>query len=230
MGYVIGVSHCKADPRRVDSLKRLGIRPDFIEDTPGHHSVWAPKMWRTTGAIAHNAGASHCVFLQDDVTVHGDFPLREDVVCLHTPHPRFKAAFDAGYSWASSVDGMVGNGYIIPLGILVEFLRFREEEFLPEVLIELNEDAQIGLFCMATNRRIYHPLPSPIDHDTSIPSTWGADGHLHRRPCVPWNAKRGTKRVEGVADIGRIYPKENWRLVTHLKTPMVRRAYELGRL
>lgn len=229
MAYVIGVSHKKNDPRRVESLKRVPY--DFVEDTPGHHSVWAPRMWRA--ALA--AGTEHCVFLQDDVICHTrNFQpyCIDHIVCLHTPHPRFGGAFAAGCLWARSVDGLVGNGYILPRAILEEFLVFRASVFLPEVLKDLNEDAQISLFAMATDRRIWHPLPSPIDHDTSIPSTWGADHHANRRPCAPWEGVRG--RTNGqIADVGRIYPAEHWRLLTHFRpeaSGMVERAYVLSKL
>lgn len=236
MGYVIGISHKASDPRRVESLARLRNSvdwqfPDFVEDTPGHHSVWAPRMWQR----ALNTSIEHCVFLQDDVILH-HINFRpyclDEIVCLHTPHTKFIDAWHLGYDWATSVDGLVGNGYIFPRHVLEEFLTFRSEVMYPEVLEELNEDAQINLFAMATDRRISHPLPSPIDHDTSIPSTWGADNHPNRKPCAPWNAVRAVGvRMNGAYDVGRIYPREHWRLLTHLRSGRhVERAYRLAKL
>jgi hypothetical protein len=39
---------------------------------------------------------------------------------------------------------------------------------------------------MATDRVVWHPTPTIIDHDVDLKSTYGNDRHLYRRPQVTW--------------------------------------------
>ena len=52
---------------------------------------------------------------------------------------------------------------------------------------KIGEDSLLGLWCTVTGRRIWNPLPTIIDHDTELPSTYGHENHAHRRPLVRWD-------------------------------------------
>jgi hypothetical protein len=60
----------------------------------------------------------------------------------------------------------------------------------------LSEDTMLGLWCAVTRRKVYHPIPTPIDHDTSIPSTYGNDEHHYRKPLVTWRDAPAGARLD----------------------------------
>jgi hypothetical protein len=42
------------------------------------------------------------------------------------------------------------------------------------------------MWCIAEGHDVWHPIPTIIDHDTTIASTYANDDHAHRRPTVTW--------------------------------------------
>jgi hypothetical protein len=89
---------------------------------------------------------------------------------------------------------------------------------------------------MATDHRIYHPLPSPIDCP-DLKSTWGADEHPYRKPVVCYKDTSFPQEwSDAVEDIGLIYEQEFWRLRGHLtkkaveRYDVVRKMYALAPL
>lgn len=48
----------------------------------------------------------------------------------------------------------------------------------------------IGLWCATTGRKVYHPLPTIVDHDVNLVSTYGNDNHENRRSTVRWDIKK----------------------------------------
>lgn len=210
MTIALGIPHCPWKPERVQSLARLfeqlGIGG---EDTsaPPHHCrvfgelgptralVWAQKLW----AWGAEVDADYFLTLQDDVEVAPNFwaaleamlrVLPDEVIGLHTSHPLAPELCRDDVRWVTTSDGLQGVGYVMPRKLLVEFREWlashvKDLEGYPE-----GEDTLIGLWCLATGRRIYHPVPTIIDHDTSIASAYGNDRHGNRRPTVVWkNAK-----------------------------------------
>lgn len=91
----------------------------------------------------------------------------------------------------------------MPHGLLVEFLEWREAR-LERVKTgdngkPINEDTLLGLWHLITNRRVFHPLPTPIDHDVELASTYpGNDQHANRRPLVRWDSFPGKNPGESV--------------------------------
>jgi hypothetical protein len=91
----------------------------------------------------------------------------------------------------------------------VDFLLWRQE--LRQGAVEsVTEDTLLGCFCLSTGHRIWHPIPTIIDHDTSIESTYGNEAHEHRRPSVTWKdsvlADAGEFwRPRSVPHLGRFY-------------------------
>lgn len=247
MKLALSITHAAHRPERVASFERLrsqvGSTWDFVhvESDPMPCHEWSLRQWQW----ALDCGADATVFLQDDVTVCERFHEvaaaiaeagRDRIVCLHSNHPRAAALAEAGHHWYTSADGLVGNGYILGRAQLEGLLHFRRACVVDPA--DWNEDTLIDAYAMATEQRIYHCVPSPIDHDTSLPSTWGADHHAHRRPyarIVPDMHAIDWTIPDGVLHVGRIYMGNHWRLVTDTTSQareeldLVKIAYRLSR-
>ena len=63
----------------------------------------------------------------------------------------------------------------------------------------MNEDGLFGLFCAANRIPILHPIPTLVDHDSTLPSLVGHDQHTHRNPLVTWRAV--TEDGDGLAGL-----------------------------
>ena len=124
-----------------------------------------------------------------------------------------------GVRWASTADGLVGLGYVFPRKVLGEFLDWRPKNLRPGGAQELAEDSHINIWAISTGRRILHPIPTVIDHDTRIASTNFAQ--TAGRPRVRWSdggicgwTDEDLKRPDfwkGRAQhLGRQYAKTHW--------------------
>lgn len=158
---------------------------------------WSERMWKRSA----ETDATHCLFLQDDVEVAPRFwaALRaivetrpDDIIGLEVAHPIARPLAGEDVRLFTTADMLVGPGYVIPRDVLVEFLIWRAEKLRDGWRTAaggkpaITEDTMIGVFALTTGRRIVHPIPTIIDHDTSIPSTYGNDWHTNRRPHVTW--------------------------------------------
>lgn len=203
--FALGLPHTPWRPERAESFQRLmkelggperlheqGCTSAHVFDEKVPNWSWSADMWQW-GA---ERDASHFLTLQDDAKTAPDFwaQLREiveerpdDVIGLEVVHPAAPLLARAGVRWFSTSDCLVGVGYVVPRGILQEFLRWRATALKPGALERINEDTLLGLFCSVTGRRIYHPIPTVIDHDVSVPSTYKNDQHALRRPLVRWD-------------------------------------------
>lgn len=159
---------------------------------------WSERMWRW----AVEQDCTHCLFLQDDVRVAPNFwaALRamleahpDAIIGLQTLHP-IGAALFAGERkrWVTTSDGLVGVGYCWPREELAKFLDWRKECLEPTAFeftggkVNLSEDTMQGIYCLVTGRRIFHPMPTIMDHDTALGSTYGNDDHEARRSPLVW--------------------------------------------
>lgn len=241
--FALAMPHTPWVPARVSSFRRLcdqicvggfSSYQIFTEKKP--NMQWAQDLWRW-GA---GQSTTHLLQLQDDVVVCPNFwdRLREVVVdrpdepiCLVTPHEAFRDLFAAGCSWGSSHDGMVGVGWAAPVSWIQDLLRFVAEDMRPEAVAAHSEDSTMSLFAMATKQPIWHCLPSLVDHDLSVPSTYGHDGldakmrGISQRPTVPFTQYDGRPRPHS-GTIGCVYDSERWRLRTYL-TPEAVRKYRV---
>lgn len=222
--------------------KQLGIAPEdterpkfqpfanlYLEMTDrAPNAVWSEKMWWW----AVDTGADWCLFLQDDVEVAPNFwpalramlqalgpasdigPRPVDVMCLEVAQPAAQALYDDGARWLTTSDALIGVGYVIRRKALAEFLEWRASKLKPGALDKggLTEDTMLGIWCLVTGRRIWGPLPTIIDHDTTIASTYGNDQHTNRRPLVRWDTvgphdleSKATWTEGPVRHIGRFY-------------------------
>jgi len=106
-------------------------------------------------------------------------------VALFSPHPLAREIARMGGRWHRTRAWVMGNGYLLSRAFLSEFVPWViANEARARVTCE---DALIGAFCVETARDVFHPLPSIVDHDVSVPSTNGADSTGHRRATVHWS-------------------------------------------
>jgi hypothetical protein len=199
--FTLAIPHASWEPSRVASLDRLLAQLRTPKDTtlrifsdrePNH--VWSVKVWRSLLELPENQ-ATHLLQLQDDCQVNPDsfwadltqivatFP--NEIIGLESVHPISEKIHATGaVPWYTTTDGLIGVAYVLPRPVVVRLLDWRINSLRADAAKKLNEDQLIGLFCATTNRRIYHPVPTIVDHDTQIPSTYGNDAHSFRRPAV----------------------------------------------
>jgi hypothetical protein len=192
----LGISHTPWIPERVESLARLrATLPDppavrvFGDRAPNWS--WSESMWRW----ALETDADYHLFLQDDVTVAPNFwpalqamlhAVPDEIIGVEAAHPGGRTIARDGGRWYTTADMLIGPGYVMPRESLHAFLEWRKTSLARGALQAIDEDTMIGVFALATRRRIWHPVPTIIDHDTSVASTYGHDNHKNRRPSVLW--------------------------------------------
>ena len=187
--FALSVSHCPWIGGRAKSMENLrhalGIEGESCVGADAYHEErerapwwwWSESMWRWAASQDHT---THAVLLQDDAiaTPHA-WPILSamvaarptDVISLHCLHPAAMTLAREGVRWASTCDGLVGLGYVFPRQALVDFLAWRPKNLRPGGAQELAEDSHINIWAISTGRRILHPLPTVLDHDTSVGST-----------------------------------------------------------
>lgn len=182
----VGASLVARDERAAPWIASSRI---FNEREPNHS--WSRKMW----AWAHEQStATHALFLQDDVWPAGNFwpALRamvkaapDEIIGLEAAHPAGAALARRGARWYATRAWLIGPGYVFPRELLGELLRWRARQPRMRIL-NTNEDSLINEWCVETGRRVLHPIPTIINHDITIASTYANDTHTHRRPTVMW--------------------------------------------
>lgn len=215
--FSLAISHTPWIDVRRHSLLRLraqlygpGDAPETLVyrvfDERAPNDVWSLQMWEWAAA----QDVDWCLFLQDDAIVSPHFwedlqrvcARAEDAVCeiigLQAPHPAAKLLADEGvHAGFTTCDGVVGVGYAIRRRTLGDFLFWRARQLDklypqgcggdPSERCAVTEDTLLGLFAAATHLDVYHPIPTIVDHDTSIPSEYGNDTDKHRRSTVRWD-------------------------------------------
>ena len=190
----LGIPHCSWLAERVATLDRLltqlGEKGDhfrlFTDREPNWS--WSPKLW----GWALETGADYLLQLQDDAIVCHTFwtdlhamldEHPDQIIGLETAHPLARFLYEQDYRWCTTADGLIGVGYVLPRAVLDEFMKWRAS--LPEGATKrITEDTLIGLFAYVTGRKIYHPIPTIIDHDVTVRSVYNNDAHPNRRPSV----------------------------------------------
>jgi hypothetical protein len=229
----LAIPHTPWIPERVKSLARLEsqlgslmgpgpIRPDWTPwGGPGRlfagrepNWSWSEKLW-TWGIETE---CDYLLQLQDDAIVGPDFwaDLRtmlhwvpDQIIGLESVHPASRLIHDQGGSWYTTSDGLIGVGYAFPRPALIEFDHWRKTRLRAGSRQQINEDTLVNLFCLSTGRRVWHPVPTIIDHDIALASTYGNDLHTHRAPIITTvrGAKSGTWYSDSrpVPHMGRFY-------------------------
>jgi hypothetical protein len=207
ISFALGIPHT---PWKVDRAKSYRRMMEVVSNAPlrtmavdsaGYHYCrtftdraanwqWSGAMWRW----AVEADASHFLSLQDDVIPSPNFwpELRsmvdaypDQVIGLESVHPACKDAHSRGDRMITTSDGLVGVGYVLPTYQLAQFLEWRAS-LIKGAVESITEDSLLCMWCVVTGRRVYHPVPTIIDHDVTLASTYGNDKHAHRQPLVTW--------------------------------------------
>lgn len=206
----LAVSHTPWVPDRVESMARLREQLGTVKDDLGYMRDPLPPIetyyectekapvhyWAET---MHRWGAekpsSHIVFLQDDITIAPNFyeALRamvdthpDDIIGLESVHPGAMSLARAGARGYTTSDGLIGVGYVFPRSVLIEKLAWQTYDVKSGGVEAVTEDCLINMFAISSGRRIWHPCPTIIKHDTSLASTYGNDDHVYREPSVTW--------------------------------------------
>lgn len=194
---VLCVPHAAHVESRIPSMERLrgqiGNWPDpYIEIThKGPHWEWAMKLWEAGRDACDGDPNSTFITIQDDVTIPENFydvlqavftAVPDKIVAGLTPHAVAREIARGGGRWMRTRSWILGNMYSIPGAMMPEFYDYAERNLAS--LRMTCEDQFTARFCVETGRDTWHPLPSLVEHDTSVPSTWGADDSMHRRAIV----------------------------------------------
>jgi len=172
--------------------KYLKAYREFTDKMPCHE--WSAAEW----SWALESGATHHLFLEDDVELAPGFldALRAmiaanpaAIIGLEAAHPDTPKLYAAGHTCYTTKDGLIGVGYCLPHAALTEFLAWRSD-LPPGAVEEITQDTLIDVWALITKRFIWHPVPTIIDHDTSLASTFGNDAHANRRPLVTWRSRK----------------------------------------
>lgn len=193
MRYLI--AHAPHAPGRKASNERLvtdleignGVSPydlDVIESPgPEHAAIWARRVWEFADGFA-----DHVCILNDDVTLAPNFVDRleravaavpDECLSLHASNPNVAAVTGA---WARCYH-YSGPAVVLPPGAARALLDYVYT--LPwSLLSRANEDNIANEWAWSRQRPFWYLLPSPVTHDTSVPSTLGYDAHPYRVPVV----------------------------------------------
>src|SRR6516162_10600551 len=194
--FSLAIPHAPWVEGRTASLERLMMSLDiannwdickydllFADKEPNH--VWSRRMW-TWGAARET---THFLTLQDDAIVCEEFwyniflvvkAFPDSVIGLHAAHPASKAALVDGASYYTTRDYLVGVGYCLPTELLAEFLDWRDNSLRDGWETEITEDTLLAMWCACTGRKIVHPIPALVTHDTGLKSAYGNDRHDNR--------------------------------------------------
>lgn len=208
----LGLPHCPWDPHRTKSFARLrgqlGITANsdtcehahdvavFADVGPQPNWVWSGKLWDWAAGLPSEgpAAPTHLLQVQDDVVVAPAFwgilnamltAVPDQIISLFTIYPHAQQLSQMGARWMTTTDWMTGPAYVMPMADLRAFHVWRAA-LRPGAIQAVNEDTLLGLFCAATGRRVWNPLPAPVDHDASLPSNYGNDHAGNNRASYTW--------------------------------------------
>lgn len=180
------------DLRPLDESVLFDLRQTRVFDEREPNTVWSQKLFRW----ALTTGATHLLQLQDDAIVaprfwpilHAMIEAHPDrIIGLEATHPLIPVQHRAGRRWYRD-HWLIGVGYVFPCSLLVEYVAWCEAH--PERVAKTNEDSLISEWAYETKRHIWHPIPTCIDHDLGVPSTYANDAHhefsMYRKPLVTW--------------------------------------------
>jgi hypothetical protein len=208
--FALAISHTPWNPPRVANMvqMRAVARPDtcvayreITERMPNWQ--WSGLMWQwaSDAAQAHSE-ITHAVFLQDDLMLHPEFQdvLRAVVTAvpnrllsLMPNHPYARRSLARSDAWYLTSD-CLGSGYVFPIIVLDEFLRWRSRQSASRIQSTC-EDYLVTCWVNATGRRTWHTVPGLIDHRRDIETTNPSIGYTFRRSYAPWTARECVQRT-----------------------------------
>jgi hypothetical protein len=117
----------------------------------------------------------------------------DQIIGLEANHPLGPEMLRTGRRWYRTRAWLVGVGYVFPCDPklpngLPSFLTWCDAN--PDMVAKSNEDSLVSHWAYDHGFDIWHPVPTIIDHDLGVPSTYANDGHhefsMYRRPTVTW--------------------------------------------
>jgi len=211
----ITLQHASFEPSRRVALERCLERlpkddPDcfvcVIAD-PHRSGAWRPARKGIEAGVA--SGAPWIVVMNDDAMPCEDFArvLRRVLVshdpslplCLYPwhrafsetrPHPlvtRARELAETGGTF-TTVDGLVGVGYVLSRQAAISFLSWHDEAMTRPLM---SSDTPVCYWAMATGRLLVSTVPALVDHQCPDESLRGHADDEGRRPSVlPWEGER----------------------------------------
>lgn len=178
MKLAVGIAHAPWDPARVENVRRM-IQKQlhdfcprvylFASKKPEPASVWARRLW----AWGAEQSSDAVVYLNDDVELCDDFldvvaaMYQGEPLSLHTSAP------DQVTMWAKCY-WLTGPAYVLSPKQTKSLLKFSEDNW------SQNEDNMGIRWAWKNQTPFYSPIPCPVRHIASIPSTLGYDDHPYR--------------------------------------------------
>jgi hypothetical protein len=202
----LGLPHTPWIPERVKSLAEMRAtldRSGAAEHVQLFHDkesnrVWPLKLWRW----GVQTEATHLLQLQDDVIPYEHFwpclramldAVPDKIIGLESNHPLGPEMYRTGRRWYRTRAWLVGVGYCWPTDPVLQhglpnFIRWCDAN--PELVQANNEDSLVNLWAEKHGFDIWHPVPTIIDHNLTLPSTYANDAHpewsMYRRPTVSY--------------------------------------------
>ena len=206
MKLALSIPHTPWVPERGESMARVktalglgapgdyefaGMKVTYQEETErATNQVWPRRMW--TRML--ETGADWTLSVQDDTLPAPCFWPALTAMVQHLPplavlglsatHPMGPEVARQGHRWYRTSSWVIGWAYAMRRADLAEFVAWIDAR--PELVAACNEDELINRWVSATGRYTWHPVPTIIDHDTSIDSQYSNDHHAHRRSTVTW--------------------------------------------
>lgn len=201
----------ECDHAKVAIFPSIGLTPNW---------VWSEKVF----AWLAEQDTEWSMLIQDDIVpvpnfwgvvgaaIKGAAPAGAAAFCFFNVVPPAGSFSKMGCNWVTTADWMVGPSWAVKTSFMREFVhefrakRLREgwDEVGPDHRLRsgLNEDTMLGLACAAAGVRIWHPIPSLVDHDVDVPSTYGNGTFSFNRASFAWKAWSGLhgRPVEDLKD------------------------------
>lgn len=192
----LAVPHTPWVPERAASMARVRPLRDGADSYAEFTGRMSNKQWpRVMWCWLLETGADVLLSVQDDTLPAPHFwpALRamlphvgeRAVLGLSAVHPLGPTMAAAGHRWYRTQSWLVGWAYAIRRSDLQEFVAFVDTN--PDWVAKYNEDELLNRWIQHTGRSSWHPVPTIIDHDTSIKSSYANDDHTHRRATVTWH-------------------------------------------
>lgn len=161
-----------------------------------------PFVWASQWRWACETGATHHLFLTDDVHVAPRFwailtamvqARPRSVLGLMSNHPDAVSTLFAGHRWYRTNSWVVGPAYVVPHEYLCWFVDWYER-LSPMQRRILGDDSALNdwiTFGTGAPREAWHPVPTIIEHRDDVPSTHDGGKDHYGRERVSWRAIRG---------------------------------------
>lgn len=131
--------------------------------------------------------ATHHLFMTDDLLLAPGFwgllegmvgARPESVLGLLSNHPSAPKLHAEGLSWYRTNSWVVGPCYVVPHDLLVRFLEWAEPYRGPAAGNGWSDDSTLNEWITFHGPgEAWHPLPTIIEHDRELVSTWAHTGH-----------------------------------------------------